>query len=1066
MASEAIQQMTKSRKIPQKLTLTKDDTKILGRNTERKRERVQTDEQYQTRKLQTYSSRWTPIVHKPSNEQIFKERRDLVSHWYDLWTDTQRKRFLDVLFRQCSRSQYRFVQDWFQERVPLQHLDFTKVLPRFLSLYIFSFLEPKSLSRAAQVCWHWKFLAEQDAVWTPKCLKYGWFLPYTPGDEDYGAWKRHYIGCVKSLDYVTGNGKNMMYGTLADGTSFQSKRSKSASRSGRLSPVSRDRCLSSRPPWQGPDKKPKDLKKSFHAFVHDVNPNDPNMPKSTLIIHNRWGIVKKRHEAALSRSVDFELGLNTSRRKHQHRALTHGEDYDLNQTSKKTLLSETLQMDLENYEERRVRELVNTDWRPTPRTSPRKLTIGLGQTSGQTINWTTQDGKTHLLDTPVSSNPRLVFISSRVPAADLLVDAVMFGVVPIVYEYEGTTVESLTMQVENILQGRHAQSIGLFCHYRNHGEIRLVHGCTVTIETADTPEVREFFETVSNHILPPNMGGQFDVFVPLAASEPGMQLIVELNVLTGMPFSSPTGIIGSYNHINSEWLLPYKEMATPQLYFCQSKLNIWANTAEQVSEALQTCRETLSPFFEKTHKDIVSQLTGQVVFDVIGQTDIRGLRNITSHLVDGLQSLGSQDNVNPMEFLGKFLLERSGAQNISYTAITLHTLTLQEPVIGDEQTKDWREDGTLDNETEDNEEQTTRHRRHKKQAVRQSHVDEEREINETDENESEDEGEQEELDEERDEEKDDDQNEGDMKGKYDGTEKGMRDEEQLKDIANKEKQHREEMTMRTRELSHMFGTTNGCLERLTPEQFSRAPEKRTPIAKEILASEHEYMKVLKAVRNVYFKPLKAALNSNRAIISSQNLQIIFTDLMGLLDISRNTTKDLQNRLSAWDSQNTCLGDIFVRFCTKLKIYSNLINNYEVILSCIERTKEQTPNFRAFLKRHERIPETKMLTLQEMLLVPTCRIGEYVMLLGWFQLHTPHHHQDRDDLDNAISVLKELNSYIVECKLRIQRDRQMIALQKKILHCPALLEANRYLLKHLDVANLRPPMSKTIVPELR
>lgn len=47
----------------------------------------------------------------------------------------------------------------------------------------------------------------------------------------------------------------------------------------------------------------------------------------------------------------------------------------------------------------------------------------------------------------------------------------------------------------------------------------------------------------------------------------------------------------------------------------------------------------------------------------------------------------------------------------------------------------------------------------------------------------------------------------------------MRDEEQLKDIANKEKQHREEMTMRTRELSHMFGTTNGCLERLVRKTF-------------------------------------------------------------------------------------------------------------------------------------------------------------------------------------------------------------------------------------------------------
>jgi len=45
--------------------------------------------------------------------------------------------------------------------VPLQHLDFSTVLPRFLALYVFSFLEPKSLSRCAQVCWHWNFLADQ-----------------------------------------------------------------------------------------------------------------------------------------------------------------------------------------------------------------------------------------------------------------------------------------------------------------------------------------------------------------------------------------------------------------------------------------------------------------------------------------------------------------------------------------------------------------------------------------------------------------------------------------------------------------------------------------------------------------------------------------------------------------------------------------------------------------------------------------------------------------------------------------------------------------------------------------
>ena len=49
----------------------------------------------------------------------------------------------------------------------------------------------------------------------------------------------------------------------------------------------------------------------------------------------------------------------------------------------------------------------------------------------------------------------------------------------------------------------------------------------------------------------------------------------------------------------------------------------------------------------------------------------------------------------------------------------------------------------------------------------------------------------------------------------------------------------------------------------TPGQFADHPEKRTPIAFEILASEQEYMRTLKAISDVYVKPLKSALSSNR-----------------------------------------------------------------------------------------------------------------------------------------------------------------------------------------------------------
>lgn len=55
----------------------------------------------------------------------------------------------------------RLCRDLLMEAVPVTRVDFTSVLPRFLSLYILSFLNPMDLCSAAQVCWHWRILAEQ-----------------------------------------------------------------------------------------------------------------------------------------------------------------------------------------------------------------------------------------------------------------------------------------------------------------------------------------------------------------------------------------------------------------------------------------------------------------------------------------------------------------------------------------------------------------------------------------------------------------------------------------------------------------------------------------------------------------------------------------------------------------------------------------------------------------------------------------------------------------------------------------------------------------------------------------
>ncbi|XP_065537985.1 F-box only protein 16 isoform X1 [Lathamus discolor] len=150
-------------------------------------------------KLQTKMSTWTPLNSQLMNDKVFEERRALLGKWFDKWTDGQRRKILVDLLERCSLSQQKFCAKQLQNRVPTEALDFTTRLPRVLSLYIFSFLDPRSLCRCAQVSWYWKYLSELDQLWMKKCLRFGWYINFSPTPFEQGIWKKHYIEMVKEL---------------------------------------------------------------------------------------------------------------------------------------------------------------------------------------------------------------------------------------------------------------------------------------------------------------------------------------------------------------------------------------------------------------------------------------------------------------------------------------------------------------------------------------------------------------------------------------------------------------------------------------------------------------------------------------------------------------------------------------------------------------------------------------------------------------------------------------------------------------------------------------------------
>ncbi|XP_077750917.1 epithelial cell-transforming sequence 2 oncogene-like isoform X5 [Canis aureus] len=539
----------------------------------------------------TRFSAWTPFSNKSLNRQLFQERVALISHWFDLWTNKQRQEFLFTIFLRCSKSQLRCVQD-FSERMQVAKLDFSTVLPRFISLYIFSFLNPKDLCAAAQVSWPWKFLTEQDCLWMSKCIRFGWFLPYTPADNEYGAWKHHYIACVSNLDWLTPREAAAIYGTLNEPkTKYEELQEKQ-----------REKCLR-KLIWEKSALRKKELFKVRPPWVSGTccsrllkSKCQPRLSQALKDLRDRGGL----HEA-----LEKQLVLASLEALPKQNNLSGSHSYPL--LSKKT-------------------------WHGVHKND---------------------DSSSH------ASQPHFLLISSRIPAYEIVVASIRTGIISVVYEHSSLTLDSLLYLIEKALDGQKVQSMGIFSDGDSR-EINLLQGYKIGIKNLLRPEVRDFWEKLGSYVAPEEEGGHVDLFVPLGASEAGIQVLSQLSQLTGTFFTAPTGIAtGSYQHILSDWL-GRPERAPCSIYFSESKLYTWSRVTDFLEDTLKSVRKQLSPLFKELQKNISARIIGQFTFDNMNMANILDNQEISQALADGLMELSKNNSEKPLEFLSDFLLKKCG----------------------------------------------------------------------------------------------------------------------------------------------------------------------------------------------------------------------------------------------------------------------------------------------------------------------------------------------------------------------------------------------------------------------
>ncbi|KAM6957974.1 epithelial cell-transforming sequence 2 oncogene-like [Tautogolabrus adspersus] len=783
-------------------------------------------QQVHRQRSETCFSTWTPLNNRTSNVQLFEERMNLLLHWFDLWTDRQRKKMLYSLLTRCSKTQLKYCRDLLIETVPVTQVDFTAVLPRFLSLYVMSFLSPRDLCSAAQVSWQWRVLAEQDCLWADRCIKRGWFLPYTPAEKEFGAWKTHYISCVSTLDWLTPREAAEQYGTLnQQSTEEDEERRKER----RIRQMIRDKLQEEK--------------------------------RESIRTRRVWGSNKKPEGARGGRTQ-------------------------------------------------------------TGRSSPGLM--GFCRPSPVNLQCYKQP-----LQSIVLLPPLLLLMSNRIPAYELLLSGVMAGVIMVLYDHRGT-LSALLTQAERAISGKRVQRLGLLAPGGTE-EIHLLEGCSLSRATLLTPDHREFWEKLSGWVALTEEGGGIDIFSPLAASASGLALMQTLSTLTGLEVRAPMGLAtGNFQNILSEWSdssvctrFSNEQPAAPALlYVCESVLQSWCRQAQWMEEALGELRGCLGPQLQRASLQAKGRALGHFLWEEICLEELCVSKELKLALSEGLVALTRQEETKPVEFLVLFLTRWSEERE-------------REESCGEEK---W---------------------------------------------------------------------------------------------------------------SSQKGLSSIC------ELQETALDWRGTVARELHHSECVYLGRLGAVLKVYKEPLTAALNSNRAILSFADIHIVLSPVTHILQLSKEFQMDLGARLQQWGAEQ-CVGDVLVKLCSKLKVYTNYLNNYTTALCTIDKCRETKPPFRAFLKRADGTLATHMLSLQELLLCPVWRIQEYVTLLQALSVHTPPGHPDHTHLSSALNSMLRFREFIQKLKRNSERDRLMEETQQMIQGCPNLNEGNRQLITTQDAALLRSP----------
>lgn len=229
---------------------------------------------------------------------------------------------------------------------------------------------------------------------------------------------------------------------------------------------------------------------------------------------------------------------------------------------------------------------------------------------------------------------------------------------------------------------------------------------------------------------------------------------------------------------------------------------------------------------------------------------------------------------------------------------------------------------------------------------------------------------------------------------------------------------------------------NSRLARAIRNPLSDFPveEHRQQVMKELIVTEHSYLKDMKTLLEVFLFPIK-----QENILEAEEIHSVFRNLETLISVNLTFYESLQGFFPAFEEDlDFPLGKCVLEMISLFKIYMEYCIEQPHSFEALETLQKKSRKFSGYLRVCSTDARCHGLFLNSFLIKPTQRICKYPLLLDDILKHTPEDHPDRQNLQQSLEEMKKILDHINERKRGKEAITRLVELNQKLENCPVVL----------------------------